>query len=174
MPLAAPRKNRNREGIILLSPSASSLLQMANIKEFLENGVFKPVEAAGVSAPSMLKISRQLPNLSQTSPYRFNIVDSTTNFKPEYWQRVVAVFTTGQQWQFKSYMWSAPTELFRHVKGFYVGWEGEKIPETVKNWGSGVTTLTLERQRRSRDKEVAEILWMDLERWMGEHGWSRD
>jgi parafibromin len=59
-------------------------------------------------------------------------VDTPEQFKPEYWSRVVAVFTTGQMWQFKSYKWQQPTELFRNTVGVYVGWRGEQLPEIEK------------------------------------------
>ncbi|KAI5299683.1 hypothetical protein KEM56_003041 [Ascosphaera pollenicola] len=82
---------------------------------------------------------------SSRKPLRFIIVDSTTDFKPDYWNRVVAVFTTGQTWQFKSYKWSSPPELFKHATGIYVGWTGEEIPAQVKAWGRGVRSFTIDR-----------------------------
>ncbi|KAI5807836.1 RNA pol II accessory factor, Cdc73 family-domain-containing protein, partial [Peziza echinospora] len=164
--------------IILLSPSASALLNMANIKPFLESGTFLPPIPTTTSsgsastapslstAPQMLDISRLLPSISATTPQRFIVVDSPEKFKPEYWARVVAVFTTGQTWQFRSYKWHNPADLFRHVKGFYVGWEGEGVPESVRSWGGAVTCVGVDRSRRFRDREVCEVVWMEIERWM--------
>ncbi|KAI5788301.1 RNA pol II accessory factor, Cdc73 family-domain-containing protein [Geopyxis carbonaria] len=174
-PAAPPagKKQRPRDPIILLSPSASSLLTMGNIKPFLETGVFAPPQLNAGHAPQLLHVSRALPAISP-SPLRFVIVDSPDKFKPEYWDRVVAVFTTGQEWQFRGYRWDKPVELFRQVKGFYVGWDGEPVPDAVKRWGGGVTCFSVDRGRRFRDREVCEKFWEGVERWMRVKGtWNR-
>ncbi|PGH17833.1 hypothetical protein AJ80_04656 [Polytolypa hystricis UAMH7299] len=163
--------SRRPTPIILLSPSASSLLRMSNIKSFLSDGVYVPPDhptLASSTAPNLLYIMRTLQNIPDSShpssggglgsqsssltnpsaarkPTRFIIVDSTADFKPDYWNRVVAVFTTGQTWQFKSYKWSSPPELFKHATGIYVGWRGEDVPRDVKGWGRGVKSFAVDR-----------------------------
>jgi parafibromin len=94
---------------------------------------------------------------------------------------VVAVFTTGQVWQFKSYKWQHPTELFRHTLGVYVGWRGDHLPDTVKGWGSGVLSTQVEKYNvqagtasRWRDREVVEAIWKAIEDNMRNRGWRRD
>lgn len=84
---------------------------------------------------------------------------------------MVAVFTTGQLWQFKSYKWSTPQDLFTHTKGFYVGWSEEPVPEQVASWGN-VQLIGVEKNRRFRDREVMEGLWDGIERWMLTRGWG--
>ncbi|OAX76885.1 hypothetical protein ACJ72_08822, partial [Emergomyces africanus] len=165
--------SRRPNPIILLSPSASSLLRMSNIKSFLSDGIYVPPDhptLATSTASNLLYIVRALQTISDPSsssankpsstsssapggaggggashrkPTRFILVDSTADFKPDYWNRVVAVFTTGQTWQFKSYKWSSPPELFKHATGIYVGWRGEEVPREVKGWGRGVRSLRL-------------------------------
>ena len=156
-----------------MSPSASSLLTMVNVKSFLEDGVFVPPTTSSETPPNFLRVSRLLPTIHPSTPIRFDVVDSPDKFKPDYWDKVVAVFTTGQEWQFRSYRWSNPVELFREVRGFYVGWEGERIPETVARWGTGVTVFNVERGRRFRDREVCEKFWEGVEKWMRMKGWGR-
>ncbi|KAL7273627.1 accessory factor associated with RNA polymerase II [Rhizina undulata] len=168
----AASKSRNKDPIILLSPSASSLLNMSNVKPFLESGVFSPPTPHSSSSPQLQHVSRLLPTLHPTQPIRFIIVDTPEKFKPDYWERVVAVFTTGQLWQFKNYRWSNPVDLFREVRGFYVGWDGERVPDTVKGWGGGVVNLSLDRGRRFRDREVCEVVWEGIERFMRGKGWD--
>jgi parafibromin len=124
-------------------------------------------------------------------PYRFIIVDSPEQFKPDYWSRVVAVFTTGQTWQFRGYKWREPQELFSHVLGIYVGEKGAPVPSEVRGWGNGVRTFTVERwdershgqgveqetrvARRWRDREVVEEVWRAVEGWMRGRGeWKRN
>jgi parafibromin len=197
--------SRRPDPIILLSPSASSLIRMSNIRSFLEDGVFIPPDHPSVatSTPSnILQIVRPLrlsgdvggtsgPGAAGTAaaaaaagkkPTRFILVDSTANFKPDYWSRLVAVFTTGQTWQFKSYKWTTGYELFKHATGIYVGWRGEDLPREVRGWGRGVKTFAVERwdekgggvhgAGRWRDREVVEGIWMAIEEGMRAGGWG--
>ena len=175
---------RRPDPIILLSPSASSLLRMSNIKSFLEGGIYTPPDSSmstSTSSASILHISRVLPSIDPVRTIRFIIVDTPEQFKPEYWSRVVAVFTTGQTWQFKSYKWSNPTDLFRNTMGVYVGWRGEQPPDTVKGWGRGVLTMALEKWNaaagnaaRWRDREIVEAIWKGIEDNMRHKGWTKD
>ncbi|RDL33678.1 uncharacterized protein BP5553_08046 [Venustampulla echinocandica] len=175
---------RRPDPIILLSPSASSLLRMSNIKSFLEGGTYVPPDSSNstsTSSASILHISRILPSIDPTRPMRFIIVDTPEQFKPEYWSRVVGVFTTGQVWQFKSYKWQQPTELFRHTLGIYLGWRGDQPPDSVKGWGRGVLSTQVEKwsagaaaASRWRDREVVEGIWKAIEDNMRTKGWRRD
>lgn len=163
--------------IILLSPSASSLLRMSNVKTFLDEGIFMPPSSLDTNTTSLLQMKRTLPSIHPTEPLRFLLVDNTANFKPNYWSRVVAVFTTGQAWQFKGYKYANPVELFAHYPGFYVGWDGEPEPEAVKAWGRGVTCVNVDKwtgseKGRWRDREVVERIWGRVEEGMRRGGWS--
>ena len=180
-----PKKpGRRPDPIILLSPSASSLLRMSNIKSFLESGVYIPADSAlagSSNTANILHISRLLPSIDPSRPLRFILVDTPEQFKPDYWQRVVAVFTTGQTWQFKSYKWQQAPDLFRNVLGIYVGWRGEDVPGSVKGWGRGVMSTAVDKwnthsgvQGRWRDREVVEGIWGSIEETMKSRGWGRD
>ncbi|KAI0161150.1 CDC73-domain-containing protein [Hypoxylon sp. FL1284] len=185
--LATRQKQRRPDPIILLSPSASSLLRMSNIKSFLEGGQFVPSDSLSASSStnaSMLHINRLMKDIDPNRPMRFILVEGPEQFKPEYWSRVVAVFTTGQSWQFKNYKWSNPAELFRHVLGVFVGWRGEQPPESVRAWGHRVLNVGIDRYKESahanleasrwRDHEVVEHIWKTVESNMRSKGWRRD
>ncbi|KAI1134346.1 CDC73-domain-containing protein [Hypoxylon sp. FL0543] len=185
--LATHKKPRRPDPIILLSPSASSLLRMSNIKSFLENGQYVPpnsLSASSSTGASMLHINRLMKDIDPNRPMRFVLVEGPEQFKPEYWSRVVAVFTTGQSWQFKNYKWSNPAELFRHVPGIYVGWRTEKPPESVRNWGHRVMSVGIDpwkepvqgsiESSRWRDREIVEQIWKMIESNMRSKGWRRD
>ncbi|KAL9489095.1 hypothetical protein ACSS6W_001372 [Trichoderma asperelloides] len=172
--------SRRPDPIILLSPSASSLLRMSNARSFLEDGKFVPPDA-GASTASMLHVQRIIPGIDPNRPMRFILVEGSEQFKPEYWNRIVAVFTTGQTWQFKNYKWSNPNELFKHTMGVYVGWRGDLAPDNIRGWGHRVTTTSVDRWRgeddvasRFRDKEVVEYIWKSIELNMRNKGWRRD
>ncbi|KAH7382674.1 RNA pol II accessory factor, Cdc73 family-domain-containing protein [Phaeosphaeria sp. MPI-PUGE-AT-0046c] len=171
------KPTKRLEPIILLSPSASSLLRMGNIKTFLDDGVFTPADATSAST-NMVRISRVMPSIS-TSPITFILVDSTASFKPTYWSRVVAIFTTGQTWQFKTYKYPNPGELFSHYPGVYVGWSNEEPPETVLNLGRGVLPVKVDKwtgteKGRWRDREAVERIWGRIEEGMRRGQWTKD
>ncbi|KAF2152047.1 CDC73-domain-containing protein [Myriangium duriaei CBS 260.36] len=175
----AKPSGRRPEPIILLSPSASSLLRLANIKSFLVDGVYTADNSS--TGANILHITRTLPSIDPSRPMRFILVESPDNFKPDYWNRVVAVFTTGQAWQFKGYKWQHPADLFTHALGVYVGWKGELVPETVKGWGRGVLSTSVDKwrdgqtmQQRWRDREVVEEIWTAIEASMRGRGWGKE
>ena len=212
--LPLPKKHessRHTNPIILLSPSASSLIRMTNAKSFLQDGVFVPPDHPTLSmstSPNLLEIQRPLHPATRSSANqsssssssssskknltKFTLVDSTANFRPDHWTRLVAVFTTGQTWQFKSYKWSSPPELFKHATGIYVGWRGEDAPREVKGWGRGVERFGVDRwdektaaaaavagagagaagAGRWRDREVVEGIWTAIEEGMRLRGWG--
>ena len=171
-PVKAAHGGRRPEPIILLSPSASSLLRMPNIKSFLSDGIYTPPDSTLTSSANILHLTRTLPSISP-NPLRFILVDSPDNFRPDYWSRVVAVFTTGQTWQFKNYKWQSPAELFSHALGVYVGWRGEVVPDTVKGWGRGVLSVQIDKgSQRWRDREVVEDVWSAVEGRMKALGWA--
>ncbi|KAL1296846.1 hypothetical protein AAFC00_004469 [Neodothiora populina] len=183
-PPSSKGSSRKPEPIILLSPSASSLLRLSNIKSFLVDGLYTPPSSAA-TVTNMAQISRVLPSIDPLRPTRFILVESPENFKPDYWNRVVAVFTTGQSWQFKGYKWSHPAELFNRVLGVYVGWRNEGIPDVIRGWGRGVKAVGVEYWRegqgagerdvgmRWRDREVVEEIWSAIEASMRAKGFGK-
>ncbi|PNS16299.1 Cell division control protein 73 [Sphaceloma murrayae] len=179
---ARPAKpsGRRPEPIILLSPSASSLLRLGNIKSFLVDGVYTSPSSSSTGA-NMVAITRIIPSIDPSRPLRFILVESPENFKPDYWNRVVAVFTTGQAWQFKGYKWQHPADLFTHALGVYVGWRGETVPESVRGWGRGVLGAQIDQWRegqtggqRWRDREVVEEIWAGIEASMRSKGFGKE
>ncbi|CAO1603728.1 accessory factor associated with RNA polymerase II [Xanthoria calcicola] len=175
-----PKHHRRPDPIILLSPSASSLLRLSNIKSFLSDGLYTPPHTTSTHA-NILHLTRLLPTIDPHRPLRFILVDTPEQFKPDYWNRVVAVFTTGQTWQFKGYKWQDPRELFKEALGVYVGWRGEDLPPSVKGWGRGVLSVGVEKWSsgqgaggRWRDREVVEGIWGRVEEWMRGKGWGKE
>ncbi|WFD18399.1 accessory factor associated with RNA polymerase II [Malassezia caprae] len=163
------RKSRAQDPIILLSNSPTALINMFNVKALLQDGVFIPPEEARQQAggiPELVVTIRAPSSDEPTSGQgvslsrRILVVDSAEAVNrlgsgapgsdQDPWSRVICVFTTGQSWQFKSYRWSDPRDLFRNgmfweltgaAMGVYVRWTNEAPSAQVKNWN--VTHLQL-------------------------------
>jgi parafibromin len=166
---------RKKDPIIILSPSAISMLTMNNVKSFLQDGKFIDPQSTNSTENStvnsnMVQIIRQSKRFNKK--IKFVIVSNVEKFfvKPEYWDRVVAVFTTGQEWQFKNYKINQPNLLFQKVKGFYVNYNGDIIPNNVKNWN--VQIISLDRNQRFKDRQISEFLWESIERFMFSKGYK--
>ena len=160
------KPTKGKDPIILLSPSPSSLINMANVQEFLEKGSFNPV-LKGAASSNLLRVVRESKMIG--SRVRFVVVDSVEQFKPEYWDRVVAVFVTGQEWQFRDYRWKDPNTLFHNVLGFGLVYKNDPIPEKMKS--CNVKIEPLDRNARFRDREVVERIWERIEEHMISRGW---
>ncbi|KAF7544520.1 hypothetical protein G7046_g9774 [Stylonectria norvegica] len=129
----------------------------------------------------MLHVQRNIKSIDPNRPMRFILVEGSEQFKPEYWNRVVAVFTTGQTWQFKNYKWSNPSDLFKHTLGVFVGWRGDLAPDNIRGWGHRIVSTGVDRwmgeghdASRFRDKEIVEQIWDAVENNMRAKGWRKD
>ena len=95
---------------------------------------------------------------------RFRILDSHKKLTPNDWGRVVAVFAQGADWQFKGWKWKTPTEIFDAVKGFYMGYTGEKRPPTISQWD--VIPLSVDKTQRHRDLNTQIEFWKVLDAFL--------
>ncbi|CCE73166.1 Piso0_000189 [Millerozyma farinosa CBS 7064] len=165
----APKKSP----IIIISPATTSLITLNNVKEFLEEGRFTEPNVSSTSKPENgvvtihHKSERLIPAASQIT-----VVDNVDMFtKPEYWDRVVAIFTTGQVWQFAKYKYSKPEILFQRYSGFYVSYEGDVTPKQIKDWN--VTELKIGRgEKRFKDKMIVRDFWASIEKVLISKGYG--
>lgn len=151
-----------KQPIIIVSPATTALLSLSNIKEFLEEGRF--VEPSMKRAENgVVIINRPSENLV-SSAQSIMVVDNADLFtKPEYWDRVVAIFTTGQAWQFSKYKYSKPETLFQKYAGFYMAYQGDVVPKQISDWN--VSVIKVDRgEKRFRDKMIVRDLWQQLEK----------
>ncbi|RRT43718.1 hypothetical protein B296_00052298, partial [Ensete ventricosum] len=104
------------EGVpIILVPSAfQTLITIHNVKEFLEDGVFVPtdvkVKAMRGPKPDCVTVQKKLSRDRAVAAYE--VRDKPSAFKPEDWDRVVAVFVLGKEWQFKDWPYKDHVEIF--------------------------------------------------------------
>lgn len=176
------RKQRAQDPIVVLSSSPTSLLNMFNIKQFLEEGIFVPPEEARQRARGVADLVVSITSRGGVGQAgqgvgigrRILVVDSAEAVTrlggssasapgTDPWNRVIAVFTTGQAWQFKTYRWSDPRELFKNVMGCYVRWHNEPQNPNIRDWN--VVELQVDRNKRHTDKQVVSHFWRQLESW---------
>ncbi|UZJ55809.1 hypothetical protein CBS101457_005129 [Exobasidium rhododendri] len=170
------KKARAQDPIIMLSNSPTSLITMFNVKSLLEEGVFiDPTEARmaanGQSEGIVSILHRSNTSDSNTKPTRFIVVDNAETLNRlggggnmDVWGRVVAVFTTGQTWQFKSYRYTEAKELFRHVLGVYARWHNETRSNNIRDWP--VTELVVDRSKRHTDKQIVAHFWRNVDNFI--------
>ena len=151
-----------KDPIILIPSATSSMITLGNIKEFLEHSKYiNPRDVTVTKENDLVTIEKKFDNISR--PLKFLVVNNTRMFtKPEYWDRVVAVFTTGHTWQFTNYQWNTPQDLFQHCNGYYFHFNGEDVPQHVQQWN--VQRIALDKHQRFKDVGVVRFFWTNLEK----------
>lgn len=154
-------KSHLKQPIIIVLPATTALLQLLNAKQFLEDGVF--VEPSHPAMGNVITVSHPLENIVPAG-HQIMVVDNVDLFtKPEYWDRVIAIFTTGQAWQFAKYKYLKPEQLFQHYPGFYLGYSGDPTPLALATWN--VHDIKVDRgDKRFRDKAIVRDFWLDIEK----------
>lgn len=104
------------EGVpIILVPSAfQTLITIYNVKEFLEDGVFIPtdvrVKQMKGTKPDCVTVQKKFSRDRVVTAYE--VRDKPSALKPEDWDRVVAVFVLGKEWQFKDWPFKDHVDIF--------------------------------------------------------------
>jgi parafibromin len=129
--------DRNKENvkypIIIVPNAATSLLSIFNVEDYLVNGRFVTTQEKknhGATRECPLRIKKT----NEYGTKTYDVIDNPLSLTDEDWNRVVAVFVTGQEWQFKTWKWKTAVELFKNVLGVFVNFEGHTILPTVQSW----------------------------------------
>ena len=132
--------------IIVPSMVANAPLNLCNIKTFLEDGKFVPVDK-GATTPLSVHVVKEH---AQWGTVTFKVVDSASGFSEDEYSRVVAMFVSGKKWELKQItIWNDPAEVFNRIKGVYVYFDDERKADVVKAWN--VTDYPLKRHSRNKD-----------------------
>ena len=154
--------------IIIVPPNATAVLNLYNIKQFLEDMHYVSAEEIMAKNPSEQKpdfvyVTRR--KHPQAGDIRFKVVDSFLNFDDATWDRVVAVMVSGQAWQLKGWRkWSTPAEIFANVKGLHVYFDDAKVSDQVKGWN--VSFLPIKHQSRNKDIIQVHEIWRQIDSHM--------
>ncbi|EFC50692.1 predicted protein [Naegleria gruberi] len=151
--------------IILLPPGRSSLLTLYNIKDFLQRGAFVSTDEKKKNIdPTTPKPKEVIIKHAKTGT-QYLVLDTTKNLHKNDWERVVAIFTIGQLWQFKdSNNWFStdPSIIFSKKKGFTLAYEGEALPQNTQNWNVEKLYISRLDSKRHTDSTVARKFWSSL------------
>ena len=107
--------------LIILLPSAfQTLITIYNVKEFLEDGVFVPtdvkVKQMKGARPECVTVQKKFSRDRDRVVSAYEVRDKPSALKPEDWDRVVAVFVLGKEWQFKDWPFKDHMEIFNKSK----------------------------------------------------------
>lgn len=138
--------------IIIVPNAPTSNITLLNIEEFLGQGIYHTVEEkrkSGMKTSRTVLITRKLSN-EKTIIYR--VIDDPKHLNDAEWNLVVAVFATGQTWQFKNWKYSTPVSLFENVLGVHVGIDSANVDMNIQSWNCKVLKV------RSRLIRVVECI----------------
>ncbi|CAM8993330.1 unnamed protein product [Rhodiola kirilowii] len=158
------------EGVpIILVPSASqTLITIYNVKEFLEDGVYIPTDVKAKQMkglkPDCITVQKKFSRDRVVAAYE--VRDKPSALKKDDWDRVVAVFVLGKEWQFKDWPFKDRVEIFNKVIGFYMRFEDDSVEstKTVKQWN--VKIITISKNKRHQDRAAALEVWDRLEEFV--------
>lgn len=183
-----PQNNQNKRPsktpIIIIPSSPNSLITMYNAKDILQDLKFVTQDekkAAGAQRENEVLLQRRKEG-NTTVPYR--IVDQPGKLTPQDWNRVVAVFVLGPQWQFKGWPWEGnPVDIFSKseflqafryatslnllflsilVAAFHLRYDEMKLDANVARWA--VTVLNISRTKRHLDRACLMSFWESLDK----------
>ncbi|CAO2821506.1 unnamed protein product [Amaranthus hypochondriacus] len=160
------------EGVpIILVPSASNtLITIYNVKEFLEDGVFIPTEIKMKQMkgqkPECVTVQKKFSRDKDKVMTAYEVRDKPSTLKADDWDRVVAVFVLGKEWQFKDWPFKDHVEIFNKIIGFYMRFEDDSIEsaKVVKQWN--VKIISISKNKRHQDRAAALEVWGKLEEFV--------
>lgn len=150
----------------------NTLVNMYNAKKFIEEGVYEPwdrMRERGERKETRQTIWRQF---GRQKPVQYELTDRVPKREAKAdWGRVVAVIVNGAKWQFQG--WPFPgaesgdlVETFSRVRGFFVCYEDDPLPDPVSKWN--VKVLRLKRNSRHNDRAVAKDFWEEIDKLLNQ------
>ncbi|KAG8370228.1 hypothetical protein BUALT_Bualt14G0095200 [Buddleja alternifolia] len=166
----ATKMRKIGEGVpIILVPSAfSTLITIYNVKDFLEDGVYIPTDVklkqVKGGKPDCVTVQKKFSRDRVVTAYE--VRDKPSALKSDDWDRVVAVFVLGKEWQFKDWPFKDHVEIFNKIVGFYMRFEDDSVEsaKTVKQWN--VKIISISKNKRHQDRAAALEVWEKLEEFM--------
>ncbi|XP_065863277.1 protein CDC73 homolog [Euphorbia lathyris] len=160
------------EGVpIILVPSAfQTLITIYNVKEFLEDGIYIPtdvkVKQMKGTRPDCVTVQKKFSTDRNRVMTAYEVRDKPSALKAEDWDRVVAVFVLGKEWQFKDWPYKDHVEIFNKIIGFFMRFEDDSVESAkiVKQWN--VKIISISKNKRHQDRAAALEVWDRLEEFV--------
>lgn len=149
---------------IILVPSAfQTLLNMYNAKEFLEDGVYVSADVKAKADSKKPEVVTFLRKMGRDKPVKYEVRDKPTVLSAKDWERVIAVFVLGKEWQFKDWPFKDHVEIFSKIMGIYLRFEDDSVDsaKVVKQWN--VKIISLSKHKRHQDRTAVLQFWDSLE-----------
>ncbi|MNE76014.1 RNA pol II accessory factor, Cdc73 family [compost metagenome] len=125
----------------------------------MQNGQFITTEEQrqnGSTKPDYVIVQRQT---KQQTVEDFLIIDNVNKLSKEDWSRVIAVFVTGQSWQFRGWFSEDPTVVLNKIKGFHVKYTDDPVNENIAKWPVTVLDISKNQTKRHMDRTLTRIFW---------------
>ena len=156
-------KRESRTPIIIVPAALTAVITLLNAKEFLQDDRYLTTSDANTQAVGDILIQRRKVEIGTskffTVPYR--VIDSPAKLRPNDWNRVVAVFVAGPQWQFKGWpglsIDGSPVEIFVKISAFHLKFLESPLEPNIKKWN--VTILEISKTKRHLDKVAVNKFW---------------
>jgi parafibromin len=174
-PHSLNQAQKTRKSPIIIIPNiTSSLITMMNALDILQDLKYvstedkrKTQQTTNQNAPKECQIITR--KREDGKNQQFKIVDNINKMLPQDWDRVVAVFAQGPQWQFKGWPFGTtnppnPVEIFSKVKGFHLKMYGNPVDPNISKWS--VTVVELDPHKRHLDRARLLSLWDELDRFI--------
>ena len=154
---------------IIIVPSAiTSLITTLNVTDFLQKSNYISIEQKqkeGSVRESSVYLQRKMEGTDRKY-FTYMITDNPAKFTSNEWNRVVAVFVTGQAWQFKGWPegYSDPVKLFQKVSGVHLTWDDRPMNTTVSSWNCKI--LKINQFKRHLDAGAVNEFWAALDKFV--------
>lgn len=146
--------------LIIIPSSQTYLIGMVNAKQFFSDRRYVPRSGCSqrVDLSQKLTFKRKIANRLGGGEVEYEIMDNPNRLKSSAeWDRIVAVVALGQAWQFRSWKWKEPVEIFSKTFGFYIGLDGAPLPKDLTAWN--VKKATLSPHKRGLDSVAYTRFW---------------
>lgn len=154
--------------IIIVPSPITSCITAQNVEELLIQGIFVPSDERQYPTGGQRMRERIInrPRLPDgTGGGMYKIIDDASKLTDKDWDRVVAVFVTGQLWQFRNWKYSNPAELFNHILGIHLTTEGNlTVDANVKSWNCRV--LHLAKNKEHLNAASIKSFWVALDQYV--------
>lgn len=149
---------------IIIVPSASqTLLNTFNVKEFLEDGVYVSPEVKVKGLTKKVDIVFVQRKMGRERPVPYEVRDKIVGLTSKDWERVVAIFVLGKDWQFKGWPFSDRVEIFNKFMGIFLRFEDDSVESAKQVMQWNVKIINLSKHKRHQDKTAVLNFWQGLD-----------